>query len=331
MAQASKCRDVKPWTAVKMWADHRKRLEAELNQVYPECQTSPFPIGKVVSGLAAQVSLPWNDRKRYLFDAPHAGNASHVLFLKFLMYAIKRGADRLVWIAPEHAKTPLMSFFGIVGVVIPAADRKQYSALCGVFPLKCEFDGEDSQKKTLDKNLKTAGMIETVNSVTNEVILSYSSSIYEQMKAQLQRMDDVRREKRRVGSSMAIESLLAAAAADPLVPDVVVSFQAESVVSNVVEPVASAAIDITASLPGLSEALGWSVESLTELSQACKRAREAKDGQTQATKRVEDAKAELSHATKRVADAEEALQKAAEEHDQANECLRSVRARLCAE
>jgi hypothetical protein len=119
---------------------------------------------------------------------------------------------------------------------------------------------------------------------------------------------------------MAIESLLAAA--EPLV-----AVQHDSVVSDVVvQPAVDAVVvpNITASLPSLSEALGWSVKSLAELSQARKRAREANYGQIQATKRVYDAKAEL-------ANAEEALQRAAEEQDQANEHLGSVLARVCAE
>jgi hypothetical protein len=167
-------------------------------------------------------------------------------------------------------------------------------------------------------------MIETENYYTKDVELSFDLSAYEQLKAQYRRADDERREKRRRSalsvSSMAIESLLAAA--EPLVSDVV-----DSVVSDVVvQPAVDAVVvpDITASLPSLSEVLGWSVKSLAELSQARKRAREANYGQIQATKRVDDAKAEL-------ANAEEALQRAAEEHDQANEHLRSVRARLCAE
>lgn len=328
--QSIRAKTTKPWTAVTMWAAHQKRLEADLSRIFPECQSVPFPIVKLNVGVPAQVSLPWIDHEKYQFDAPHTGRTSHVLFLKFLIYAIKHGGDRLVWVAPELAKTPMMSLFGVVKVLIPAADRKAYSALGDVFPLKCEYEGEKSQKKTLDKNLKQAGMIETENYYTKDVELSFDLSAYEQLKAQYRRADDERREKRRRAalsvSSMAIESLLAAA--EPLVSDVVEShFQPDSIVSDVVvQPAVDAVVvpDITASLPSLSEALGWSVDSLAELSQARKRAREANYGQIQATKRVDDAKAEL-------ANAEEALQRAAEEHDQANEHLRSVWARLCAE
>lgn len=288
------------WKGVAEWASRRQSLELELKGYFPLYQPSPVPIGISVGGMLSHVSLPWNDREGYPFDAPHTGGSSHVLFLKFVMYAFKHGGDRVLWVAPEHTKTPRMSLFGVVKVLIPAADRKEYSALGNVFPLKCDFKGAKAQKMTLDKNLKQAGFLEFENHTTKEVTLTFDLSVYEHMRAQYQKADEARRIRRMAERSIALTQ----SSVESVGPMAIETLLVQSDVD-----VVSAATDV-ALLPSLSEMLGCTSETLTEVSRAYKRVREA---------------------SSRVAEITKALQTATEEHAHADEHLRSVRARLCAE
>ena len=312
------------------WADVRERIEAEVIRAIPSCSPDLFPQGIISS---QRLALPWADRFAFPFYVSKTGNTCSSLFLKFLMYAIKCGGDRVVWIDSAQAKTPETSFFGVVRVLIPAADRKAYSALCDVFPLKCEFVGETGPRKTLDKNLKLAGMIERVAPCTGDVELLFDAAAHKQVKDQLVRGDIRRRQKRMDAvASRALRPLIevlmeSAAPVLTSAPRMAVSFVTNVAESDVVigprldETTACPLpqLDETGThsactLPHLAEALGWNVGSQAELVEASNRAREAED---------------------RLRIANEALQRAnddacaaREELDRANELVRSVRAKL---
>jgi len=334
-------RGATPWKAVTYWADVRERIEAEVIRAIPSCSPDLFPQGIISS---QRLALPWADRFAFPFYVSKTGNTCSSLFLKFLMYAIKCGGDRVVWIDSAQAKTPETSFFGVVRVLIPAADRKAYSALCDVFPLKCEFIGETGPRKTLDKNLKLAGMIERVAPCTGDVELLFDAAAHKQVKDQLVRGDIRRRQKRMDAvASRALRPLIevlmeSAAPVLTSAPRMAVSFVTNVAESDVVigprldettvcplpqwdETTACPLpqLDETGThsactLPHLAEALGWNVGSQAELVEASNRAREAED---------------------RLRIANEALQRAnddacaaREELDRANELVRSVRAKL---
>ena len=276
--------EIKPWKAVAQWAEHKRRLEEELKSM-----SATIP------------ELPW-ESKHYPFWAPPVGGAGATLFLKFMLYAARFGGERLKWIGADRAKEVDASFFGIVRVYIPATDRAAYSALCGVYPLKCEFvDAGLGPRKTLDKNLKWAGMTEYANKATRDVELCYDRETFDRQKVVRQREERRRAVVRR--TRVAVEALKELAA-PPLTM-----------------------------LPSLAETLdsdGWKElkESRMALEETQERVLRASGALTELLGSLEGARKRVLDLEREHDSAKERLRSATDAFSDAERAARSVRARL---